>query len=211
MARPWRLERSCIGLMAEVFVLSRHQCSSEQHWTPVFRTRCPTGVSANVGTSVLPYSARHLHLSAAENLIIRVTRLLVTLVLVTAGAVLVAPSAMADPAEVNHVTEERFIADLCNGDLVSGDVKITNVFITLPTGDHKIELTAHGSATSDRGNKYVINQRIEFLIHTEGGVTNSILQNRLVLVSKGSAPNEFVTITANTATGVFTFDVRCVG
>jgi hypothetical protein len=138
---------------------------------------------------------------------IRIARLLFTFVLVAAGALLVAPSAMADTAEVNRVTEVRDIVNLCNGDIASVDVTVTSVLITLASGDQKLEVTAHGSATTAT-NKYVINQRIEFLIHTEGGV---IFTNTLLAVSQGSEPNEFFTITANTATGEFTLEVRCVG
>jgi hypothetical protein len=141
---------------------------------------------------------------------IRVARLLVTFVLVTAGALLVAPSAMADPAEVSHVTEETFQIN-CNGETIFGQIEFTRVLVTLPTGDRKIEATAHGSATGERENKYVINQHQVFLIHTEGGITNSIFTINLVLVSAGSEPNLLTTFTANTATGETTFASRCVG
>jgi hypothetical protein len=141
---------------------------------------------------------------------IRIARLVFTFVLVAAGALLVAPSAMAT-AEVTRVTEVREIVNLCNGDGALVDVTVTFVLIPLPSGDQKLEVTAHGSATSIRGNKYVINQRLDFLIHTEGGVTNSIFTNTILAVSQGSEPNEFFTITANTATGESTLERRCVG
>jgi hypothetical protein len=141
---------------------------------------------------------------------VRIARLVFTFVLAAAGALLVAPSAMAGPAEVTRVTEVRDVGGFCSRDFASVDVTVTFVFIQLSSADQKLLVTAHGSVTTDT-NKWVVNQRLDFLIHTEDGRTNSIFTNTLLAVSQGSEPNEFFTITANTETGETTLEQRCVG
>lgn len=121
------------------------------------------------------------------------TRILAPLTLFLA-ILLSAGGALADPP----VRGEEFSTDIntCNGEVVALEGRFQFFTIEQKDGSFIQHLTLHAQGVGDQGNEYVLNV-------VEHNTSDDGLVQRRLLVSKGSAPNQWLLITLPPTGGIF--------
>lgn len=132
------------------------------------------------------------------------TRLLIPLILLPA-LLLPAGGATAAPAESLRVEGFLFAINGCNGESVPME-GTTHIVSKRQKGVLVEHVTIHGQGVGDRGNEYVLNHSFTF----RGTVDGSSSDDRIQLISKGSAPNQVLLTHFDPDTG-FTVDTDCRG
>lgn len=135
--------------------------------------------------------------------IIRIPALLALLLafLVPAGA------ATAAPATSEHFETFIFSVNDCNGEpgeVIEGKGTVHRVIKWQDDESFVIHLNIHAKGIGERGNEYVLNGK------TTLSNDASSFRDRMLLVSKGSAPNQVVVITID-PNGNYVFEEDCKG
>lgn len=135
-----------------------------------------------------------------------ITRILAPLAFIFA-MLLPTSTATAAPAEVVH--EDTFIGafNSCNGELISGEGFFHSVFKLQKDGGYIAHFKVHGQGIGDQGNEYVINYTSKSRVQD---FNNYSFDDRLLVVSKGSAPNFWAKFHVDSQ-GNFTIEEDCRG
>ncbi|MDQ0618077.1 hypothetical protein [Arthrobacter globiformis] len=135
-----------------------------------------------------------------------IVRILAPIFLVL-GLIGPAGAATAAPAQTERNFTFAFDFNTCNGEAIEGQGFVHVVSKEQADGSFLNRITLHAKGVGSEGNEYVMNwtqvqrfftDHVEFTAHTRA-------------ISKGSAPNQDLHATVNTATNVFTFDPVCHG
>jgi hypothetical protein len=133
-------------------------------------------------------------------LIIRILTPLALLLafLVPAGA------ATAAPAESTRTFSVFTPTNVCNGEstVVQGTLHVVT------KSGEIVQSSFHGTGVGSQGNEYILNFHLTDRTSHSG---TTFTFNKIVLVSKGSAPNLLSDIRVNPQTGEFTVIVKCNG
>jgi hypothetical protein len=135
-------------------------------------------------------------------------RLLAPLVLLLA---MLLPAGSATAAPANPTASERFelftgIFNTCNGESVAVEGTYHNVSKVLKDGTRTFHFNLNAEGVGDQGNEYVFNWNGKGSFST----TEFSVSQRNMAISKGSAPNQAVTVHID-ADGSFSIDTDCNG
>lgn len=118
-----------------------------------------------------------------------------------------AGGAAAEPAETTRVDQFTFTFNACNGEFVL--VEGTYHIVTKQKKDGFVNhVTFHGQGTGNQGNEYVVN------LNNKNSSKNATfrIDERLRVISKGSAPNAVGTFHFDSSSGQGpSFEVDCRG
>ena len=133
-----------------------------------------------------------------------VTRILAPLALLLAMFV-PAGAASAAPADSERFETIAFDINFCNGEFVVGQADVHTVTKQQKDGSYIFHFNLHGQGTGSQGNEYVMNSTIK----TESSSTNYSYDSRFMAISKGSAPNQVISVHYDN--GNYTFQPECRG
>ncbi len=119
-----------------------------------------------------------------------------------------AGAATAAPATSERGEDVIFLVNSCNnGELIQGQVTFHGIFKQQKNDTFIQHFNFHGTAVGDQGNEYVLNDN--FKVESTNDFSSESLEERLRLISKGSAPNEVVIFRLED--GEFTVESDCRG
>lgn len=122
--------------------------------------------------------------------------------------VLPASAVVAAPAFVQRVETQGNFTNTCNGELVLAEGTIEDIIKQNENGKYMEHYYIQGTGTGDQGNEYVFTQHQKITLSMDGFAESS---SKLLLVSKGSAPNMVINVYFNSETGELTIDTDCTG
>jgi hypothetical protein len=134
--------------------------------------------------------------SSRENIMRLVIRIL-TPVLFLLAMLLPAGGAVASPP-ASHGGAIVYSFSTCNGELIVGEGFAASVFKTQQDGSVLVHYTIHATAVGNN-NEYVLNLDEFDQLSASGDYSSDF---RVLMVSKGSAPNEWLLIHFDPVTGV---------
>lgn len=128
-------------------------------------------------------------------------------IFVVLGLLVPAGISNAAPAQSERFFVFAFDFNTCNGEFVAGEGFMHVVSKEQSDGSFLNRINLHAEGVGSQGNEYVMNwtqvQRFDST-HVEG-------TSHARAISKGSAPNQDLRASYNTATGEFTFEPVCRG
>ncbi|WP_166870294.1 hypothetical protein [Salinibacterium sp. ZJ450] len=126
-----------------------------------------------------------------------------------AALMIPAGAAAAAPTEVirTQLVSDRF--NTCSGELVTFTGEATIWQKTLADGSNKITLLIRGEGTGESGNEYIVH--VNSLLVFDPSVGFVLEDDKITLVSKGSAPNESLRIHSVLGSPDNTFEITCRG
>lgn len=130
---------------------------------------------------------------------------ILTPVLFLLAMLLPAGGAAAAPGQTGHGEAVVFAFNTCAGDSVVANGFANSVFVVHRDGSVFVHYTINATAVS--GNEYVLNAQEIIKVSDSGGYSQD---DRFLMVSKGSAPNEWLLIHFDSVTGV-TVTSECRG
>jgi hypothetical protein len=134
------------------------------------------------------------------------TRILAPLVVLPA-MLLPAGGATAAPADVDRF--DTFVVDFntCNGEEINGEGTNRYVSKTQKDGTYIEHYKLHAKGVGSLGNEYVMNWTITYRTSTK----KTKISQRIVAISKGSAPNQVLTYRYDSTRGTATITNNCRG
>jgi len=115
--------------------------------------------------------------------------------------------ATAAPAQSDRFFTFAFDQSFCNGENIVGEGTMHIVSKVQNDGSVLERITVHAKGVGDQGNEYVMN----WTQTRQYDRSNIWTTSHARAISKGSAPNQDLNATFNSATGEFVFEPVCHG